>query len=388
MRPRMAFYAGWSRWRGSVAAVAQSGCLFQFIVEVCGYAARSLNGNGNRYVSRGAKRTVRPILVGIGQSAVYRNVALLAGTCGQEPNSLAEPVCVWYITPIQCKRSKGVFSSGLTMPLDPIPSFKNPPVVETALGVAFAPLEGLGILHLGLFWQDIRQSFPKQQAQPPLALEMESYGTVGQLQPPPPFQVELLTAPEARGWYLSGDDHQLVQLQQGRFIYNWRKIEPNNEYPRYEAYVRPAFERNWETFLSFLNREGINSPEIVQCEVTYVNHIPKGEGWTDVNDWQRVFTIIGTTRAPKFLPVPETLRFNYIYLMPDKNGRLRVTAQHAVRQADGKEIIALTLVARGKPASSNLADIVNWFNDGREWIVRGFTDITSDAMHATWKREV
>jgi uncharacterized protein (TIGR04255 family) len=178
-----------------------------------------------------------------------------------------------------------------------------------------------------------------------------------------------------------------VQLQRDRFIYNWRQVEPNNEYPRYKKLVRPAFERNLATYVNFLGREKLGTPDVVQCEVTYVNHIPKGEGWDEVKDWQRVFTVIGTTHDPKFLPPPETLRFNFNYLMPDQRGRLRVTAQHAVRQSDGKEIIALALTARGKPASSSVADILKWFDDGREWIVRGFADITSEIMHKIWKRE-
>jgi uncharacterized protein (TIGR04255 family) len=195
----------------------------------------------------------------------------------------------------------------------------------------------------------------------------------------------LLEHPEVRCWYVSEDDQRLIQVQRERFIYNWRRGMSDAEYPRYEKHVRPAFERNWLRFNEFLAKEGLAQPYVRQCEVTYVNHIPKGDGWTNVGEWDQVFTVLGRTRDSQFLEVPEAARLNLNYVMPAQKGRLRVTANHAIRKRD-EHIIALNLTARGRPESSQTEDILRWFDTGREWIVRGFTDLTSDKMHKIWRR--
>jgi len=89
-----------------------------------------------------------------------------------------------------------------------------------------------------------------------------------------------------------------------------------------------------------------------------------------------------------FLPEPEMVRLNTIFLMPDKRGRLHVIMQPAIRQLDGKEVLQLNLTARGRPKSSTLDDILGWFDLGHEWIVRGFTDFTTREMHTVWRRKV
>jgi len=63
-----------------------------------------------------------------------------------------------------------------------------------------------------------------------------------------------------------------------------------------------------------------------------------------------------------------------------------ITLKPAIRDADGMEILLLTLTARGKPAGSELADVLEWLDMGRRWVVRGFADFTSQKMHTLWKR--
>jgi hypothetical protein len=58
----------------------------------------------------------------------------------------------------------------------------------------------------------------------------------------------------------------------------------------------------------------------------------------------------------------------------------------AIRNEDGVEILQLTLTARGKPDGSDLESVLNWLDVGRQWVVRGFTDFTSEQMHTLWER--
>lgn len=179
----------------------------------------------------------------------------------------------------------------------------------------------------------------------------------------------------------------MVQLQNNKFIVNWRQGDSDADYPRYESFVRPLFERNWKRFADFLASEGLGSPDVIQCEATYVNHLPQGDGWDSLGDWSNVFRPLSAMCVHEFLPSVETGKFNFNYLLPDRCGRLRIVANFAIRNQDAKPIINLQLSARGKPDSSQEDDIMRWLDLGREWIVRGFTDLTTDAMHQIWGRE-
>jgi hypothetical protein len=68
------------------------------------------------------------------------------------------------------------------------------------------------------------------------------------------------------------------------------------------------------------------------------------------------------------------------YPMPE-GGRLRVMMQPAIRRQDAKEVLQLTLRARGRPRRPELGASLEWFDLGHEWIVRGFTGLTTAAMH-------
>jgi hypothetical protein len=85
-----------------------------------------------------------------------------------------------------------------------------------------------------------------------------------------------------------------------------------------------------------------------------------------------------------FLPAPETVSVSARYLMPERRGRLHVTSQPAIRRVDSHQVMQLTLTARGKPESSRVPDIVAWFDQGHEWIVNGFVDLTTPTMHEIW----
>jgi len=268
-------------------------------------------------------------------------------------------------------------------PKGPLPDFTDPPVIETVLGVQFAPLESFSIPHFGLYWAKIRTSYPKCEIQPPLDPVFEEFGI--QSRKDLSIGIEIASAPSLRCWYINETSTQLIQVQRDRFIQNWRKVKGDEVYPRYET-LRPSFEREWQRFCEFLEHERLGIPKVNQCEVTYVNHIEPGREWHSYGEIDKVIAYWSGSSLGDFLPEPEMVSLNVTYLMPDKGGRLRVIAQPAIRPRDAKEVLQLNLTARGRPKSSSLDDILDWFDLGREWIVRGFTDFTSREMHRVWGR--
>src|SRR4051812_2068164 len=99
--------------------------------------------------------------------------------------------------------------------------FKNPPINELVIGVHFErEIASLRSEHVGLFWGQVRQTFPNIQQQTPVV-------------PPtlPPLQ-QLFVSSELwmpRFWLEAPDDSILMQIQNNAFLFNWRKRE--TDYP-------------------------------------------------------------------------------------------------------------------------------------------------------------
>jgi len=265
-----------------------------------------------------------------------------------------------------------------------LPEFENPPVSEVVLGVQFEPLLSWAVPHYGLYWARIRDEYPEAQVQPPVVRQVEIFGAAR-------FKthgtINLSVGPEnPRCWFLTADQTRLVQVQNDRFLINWRKVVGDEVYPRYEKAIRPKFAAEFARFMAYLKDAGMESMNVTQCEVTYINDVPLGEGWTSFSDLHDVISPWSGEMTDKFLPPPETIQINVAYPIPEQRGRLHVAMQHAFRPKDSKETIQLRLTARGKPQDSELKSILEWFDMGREWIVRGFADFTAETAQKRWER--
>lgn len=258
--------------------------------------------------------------------------------------------------------------------------FDRPPVVETLIGLQFAPIKNWSVLHLGLFWNAVREDYKRYEIHSPVSSGFElRLGSSGPEAPSVQFQTEV----PLRAWFFDPSETRLIQIQNNAFIHNWRKTEATQKYQHYDV-IRPIFEKEWLRFLSFLRDNELSEPQVWQCEVCYINHIAKGEGWESFSDLPNVLSLWSGERSTDFLPSPEVASMTAAFPMPRSLGHLHVAASPAVRQSDSKEIIQLTLTARGKPASSRLEDICAWLDVGHDWIVHGFKSITTIQMHQLW----
>ncbi len=270
----------------------------------------------------------------------------------------------------------------------PLPEFVSPPVIEVVLGVQFERLESLHVPQIGCIWQSYSSRFPETEEQPPMEPAFEQFGRrPGGL---PTVRLQLTpTLPLPRIWFLNEAGTELLQVQQDRFIRNWRKQEDSDEYPRYRR-LRDLFREDYETFCRLIDAGNWGTIEPNQCEVTYVNIIPAGEGWQDHGDFEQVLTVFATRYSDKYLEKPEEVAVNLQYVLKDEEGepagRLHIAAIPVLRVADNRPAIRLTLTARGKPQSDGIDGVMGFLDRGHETIVRGFASITTEAMHKIWKR--
>lgn len=248
-----------------------------------------------------------------------------------------------------------------------IPAFSRPPIVEKLMGIQFSPLQEWGVPHFGLFWQEIRDQFPKCATQPPL-----------------PRTGEVVRIEDAiRCWYFHESETQLIQVQTDRFLYNWQKPVTYDEYPRHEV-ARQHFEQYWHCYSEFLNKNGINKPSIEQCEITYVNHFVKGREWNTLSDLPRLIACWSGMSGNYLESSPELVTIQMSYPAPDIDGVLTLLLQRANRGEDAESIFQLTITASGKPASQDIEDVIQWYDIGREYIVRSFVEFTTDTAHELW----
>jgi uncharacterized protein (TIGR04255 family) len=264
------------------------------------------------------------------------------------------------------------------------PEFERPPLDEVAIGVQFEPLKEFHAAHLGLYWSRIRAKYPLTEDQAPLAHLVES----AEPRPVPPGGLVSFQSfpPVPRCWFLDKSKNQLIQVQQDRFLRNWRQLEGTDPYPRY-SYLAQEFKQEWEGFLAFVHDEQLGQPSANQCELTYVNNINGRESWRDFSEVAKLFSLLKEPKESKFLPTPEMLGWETRYKLPGGRGRLHVQMNPAFRSRDLKLTLSLTLTARGAPAGGSPDQIMAWFDLAHEWVVNAFNDLTEPELHEIWKKK-
>jgi uncharacterized protein (TIGR04255 family) len=257
------------------------------------------------------------------------------------------------------------------------PAFDKPPLVETALSVAFAPIEKLAGARVGELWQELRSEFPEIVERPPYEMPVERLGG-----PPPIPSLELKLTPaisKSRFWMVSEDDQRLVQVQRDFFAYNWRK-RGGEEYGGYRA-GRESFSRYFTAFSGFLTREGIGSIDPTQCEITYVDHIERDahSGFSDVFS----FAVAPALSAPA-AEIEAWQASMAIALRRDGEafGRIHFAVQPGT--SEERPIWSVTSTARGRPLGTGLEGILEFFDLGRQAISLNFVAFTTEEMHKRW----
>lgn len=258
--------------------------------------------------------------------------------------------------------------------VDPLPSYKQPPVDEVVCGLRFEPLKKLKIPHIGVLWEKFRNEFPTVQHVIPISTDAS-------------FVVDEATGvPLPRIWFISKVDNELIQFQSDRFYYNWR--QRGDDYPRYPSIIK-KFEKAKSQLEAFTNELELGTITPLECDLTYINHIPIGHGWQNIDDLSKVIRDFPWQKGKhNFLPNPANIAWQARFELPDGKGWLNVKLNQAKRK-DGVLNLVLELGAKGLGEEKTEKAIRNWFDVAHEWIVRGFTDLTvKEVQENIWKREL
>ncbi|MCH8822647.1 MAG: TIGR04255 family protein [Planctomycetes bacterium] len=260
-------------------------------------------------------------------------------------------------------------------------------MIETATSVQFIQLSGLSNAQVALFWDHkLRSDYPEHTNTGPISSQSEQFSELPRKRPQFPI-LKVGAFPPARLQMMSKDNHQMVQMQNDRLVFNWRRLDKGT-YPRWKM-TREKFRDALSKFREFLKEENIGELKPKQWEVTYVNHFLAGEDWKSPDDWEALVPgLIGTgIKLPQL--EKESLGTRIQLEIKPRKGRLHVELNHGFRSTEDEEteILTLQLVARGPVESEDETELMNGLDLGRSVIVRAFAELTGAEAHKRWGRE-
>jgi len=255
----------------------------------------------------------------------------------------------------------------------PLPSYKHPPVIEVSFGAIFQRLDGFQTRHFGQFWAEQRADYPVTSDISPLVdvTDLEAQRLV------------IMNLPPLRRMMCFSENQQFVaQIQDSRLHLNWRKVQPQDEYPRYDV-VHIRFERLWSDFSKFVERERVGNISLLRFELSYFNHIELGTNVANsLEEHIRFFRF--SPVQPGYLSPPESVNAVWRFAMPDQKGTATASLTNATDK-DGRNLLVLVFTCTGTPSEKYTA--TEWYDSAHEWIVRSFTDLTTAKAHQKWGRE-
>lgn len=271
------------------------------------------------------------------------------------------------------------------MTSQPLPSYQNPPLIETVMGVFFRPLAQLDAVQIGQFWiQHLRDSFPQYELREPaeeFLEELADHG-IGKRR-----VWKLLDRPDTpRLWAKNPDQDHIVQVQQNALMTNWLRKPGGASYLPYSS-RRDAFAQLAEQLKAFVHAvSGEPAFSMTSCFVTYINHIV-AEGRTSLDSLasSTIQSWSGNT-VDSWLPPPDRLQYQVSYPIPDAKGRLSVSISPVITPSGSNQVLQMELTARVSCADLNLQNIYANLDLAHEWVVRGFSSLTTTSMHERWGR--
>ena len=165
---------------------------------------------------------------------------------------------------------------------------------------------------------------------------------------------------------------------------NWQKGGVDDPYLRYTT-IRQSLVDAWGRLNQAMDDLQLDVPPPSICEVLYVNHLGADQGWRSAGGTAALIAPWGGTMSDGFLPENPHGGFLLHYHLPDGRGWLNIDAWTTDIHSD-ERLMVLTLVSRGSASSPNLAGALDFMDLAHEWIVRGFTSVTTTEAHNKWRR--
>jgi uncharacterized protein (TIGR04255 family) len=262
------------------------------------------------------------------------------------------------------------------------PTFSSPPVMETRIGVQFAPLVGFRSGHFGLFWQEClgTEEWRILEDQPPLPKETEQFGNK-RLRPVSEKQEED-DFPQVRMRLANKTAPEMVQFQANKLVYGWTRDKSPR--PSYSG-VKVKCERLFERLAAFAEKWNLSKPEPDLWELTYVNKILPGKLWQTPGEWHKVLPGIFPPNGPQVTEHEwSTFSGTWYFVIPPQMGRVTVRVQKVVELKTDAIALLVVITSRGAIGSQGVPDWLTGVELGHHSAVRLFFDLASPEAREEW----
>jgi uncharacterized protein (TIGR04255 family) len=271
------------------------------------------------------------------------------------------------------------------------PKFDAPPVVETAISVQFASLPGYSTSHAGWFWKEYLEKLGEEPSPrwsqvvdaPRLEDQFERFGPEDIWGPPISMKV-LSPSQSHRTQIIRSDGERMIQVQDSRFILNWRKRA--DVYPSFEPLLQ-EFRAMLHAFESFAVEAGFGALGYNQWEIVYVDQLKKGDMWESARDWSKIFPGLSmpTARVNQLLSTgDETMSADWRFSLAGQRGRMYISLRQLRIPPSNDEILNITFVGRGPVTASETWE--RGVEIGHEAVNETFLAITSVEAQERWKK--
>lgn len=274
---------------------------------------------------------------------------------------------------------------------DERPKFYAPPVVETALSVQFNGLPGYSTAHAGWFWKEYLaklQGSPfgnwnQVVDAPRVEDQFERFGADDAW--PAPFAMKLLPPSQShRTQIIRSDREQLIQIQDSRFILNWKK--QSGSYPKFRPLLE-EFRILLHAFESFATDANFGTIQYNQWEIAYIDHLKKGEMWESARDWSKIFPGLSMpcARINHLLSAgDETVSADWRFSLAGQRGRMYISLRQLRISPSDQEVLSVTFVGRGPVTTSTTWE--QGFEIAHEALNETFLAVTSPEAHERWNK--
>ena len=255
-------------------------------------------------------------------------------------------------------------------------NFKNPPINELVCGIQFNPISIPFIYISNEFFSTIEAEFPNvvETAPLPQRFDVLTHSEEGEIE---------LENPYIRYLFKDSKDIKLIQLQNGKYSFNWRKPDGNDEaYPRFSKLFK-EFLQYWNILNNIFKKNNVEI-EFNQLELTYIDLIIYDNIGTEVNHFHKIFSFL--KENSNLLNSINGLKVELFKPINDLKGHYYLSFHPAQLKKDLKEVIVLDSTIRGMFTEKN-ENIEEWFVNAHKEILNNFIELINDPIKEKWGLE-
>ena len=252
-------------------------------------------------------------------------------------------------------------------------------LIEIRCGVQFDELHKLNTGHIGPIWELYKsEGYTEFQERIPLRGILEHLHDDEVVSP-----IGLDTdfkMPFPRLWFLHRTSGILIQIQRNHFVFNWIAVTPETPYPGLD-FMANNFEKYLRRFEDFMKTLG-EPIKRRQYELGYLNHIPRGDSWENLEDLGVILSLITKNGEEHFLN--KVKRVNWLTSFQfSADARLDVTISNRLLSRK-KAMLQVEWSAHGpliQPSMPKLVPSQKWFILFDEQIRQKYRDLFNEESH-------